>query len=362
MKVLVATQYHGLLPFAWRLKKENYEVHVLCWKDRFEKAWAGMFDKVVVGLGKKRENLEALAGLAKDGELTVIVDSPKGMAVFKEAKNLFGILPSNDTGLGGSVSVGGWFDGEGIVPSTCHLFFKDTGVLPGGLGRRLLGGGTLFRLDNLDTCPLLQVLVTGVPSMRDAGFKGLFSVDVAVDPETRGLVLGQLTAGWPWLQTHAFVGDLTSLGGLLEGKPETLLNQWVTVLPVTVPPWPVLSEARSTEEELQGLDSGDLNSFFLHDVKVEDGRALVAQTDGLVAVVRGSGRFHSSSQVKALGLAGKIGLTDKQFRPDVGSQVQSTLAMLELMGMFEGVEVRGDEGRQNGTPSLTPSSPLRAVS
>jgi hypothetical protein len=41
VKVLVASDQHYLLPFAWRLKREGVDVEVLVFKDRFESAWEG---------------------------------------------------------------------------------------------------------------------------------------------------------------------------------------------------------------------------------------------------------------------------------------------------------------------------------
>ena len=333
MRLLVATHRHSLLPFAWRLKREGYDVETLVWKDRYEKAWDGMFAKALKGKEKSRENLETLGDMARSGEFLVMVDSERGEKVFDGAPGLFGAMPRRE-GAASPLAVGGWFDGEEVIPHLTHLLVKDVGLLTGGLGLPMMGGATLVKLDVASSevqLALQGLAASQADEMKSAGFKGLFSVDMAVNPDG-AILAGTLVGGWQPVHTHAFVSDLSSLGNLLEGKAfeVTLESNYVTVVPVTVPPFPITCEVKSVEEQVGGLEHGDLGQIFFHDFKTKgDAQVYVGGLDGLLAVVRGSGHCHLQAQADAYRVANKITVTGKQMRLDVGNAVPSVLAALE---------------------------------
>ncbi len=330
MKILVATHKHGLLPFAYRLKREGHDVEVLVFKDRYEKAWSGMFPKVVTGTGKNRESLTEMGRLAAKGEFVVLTDSKRGQEVFGGAQFLFGRGSWADAGPLGPIAVGGWFSGEAVVLGTEHFLVRDLGLWPGGLGPSVTGGVTLVR-----TVPqAFKCLLEGpvLEQLKSQSFRGLFAVDVRVEDEAP--CAGPVVAGWDFLHTHAFVSDLDNLGGLLEGANGRLLAEHVVAIPVTIPPFPSVSNIHAQEVKVGGLEPGDLGSIFFHVIYTKgDQEVWTAGLDGLVAVVRGSGQNFQLALDLAVGRAAKLELPEKQFRPDVGSQVPGVLAMLENSGL-----------------------------
>ena len=84
---------------------------------------------------------------------------------------------------------------------------------------------------------------------------------------------------------------------------------------------------------VMGPKEEDFRDIYLHDVKMEQGQLLTAGTDGLVAVVRGSGQRPASARAKALRTASTFRLPQIQVRLDAGQQVEQTLNFLEDHGL-----------------------------
>jgi hypothetical protein len=74
-----------------------------------------------------------------------------------------------------------------------------------------------------------------------------------------------------------------------------------------------------------------MSRVFWHDVQVqpEDQSISTAGLDGLVGIARGAGDTNELALVRALEIGLRLRLPEKQFRSDVGRQVQSALAELE---------------------------------
>ena len=74
-----------------------------------------------------------------------------------------------------------------------------------------------------------------------------------------------------------------------------------------------------------------MGRVFWHDVQVdpEAGKLTTAGLDGLVGVVRGAADTSELALVRALEVALRIELPEKQFRSDAGRRVQSVLSELE---------------------------------
>lgn len=334
MRVLVASDQHYLLPFAWRLKREGVDVEVLVFKDKFEAAWEGMFDKALTGRDKKKENLALVSELAKAGEMTVVTDSTRGFKAFPEG-NIFPKLGKTN-GASGPLAIGGWFDGRDFNHSLDHLLVNDWGTWPRGMGPLALGGVTLAR----ETTILHPHLDKLVDLLRAKGFRGLVSAQALVG-ET-GWTLGSLDLGWPVIHSDAFISDLSSLGGLLEAKPVTLDARYVVAIPVTIPPWPIPArEVKARETLVGGLSSEDTKNIFFRDFK--RGEEFEIQTvglDGFVCVVRGSANTLELARARALEVAYKIQIPEKQFRGDVANRSGIMLGNLLEAGFFHPVESR----------------------
>ena len=333
MRVLVASDQHYLLPFAWRLKREGVDVEVLVFKDKFEAAWEGMFDKALTGRDKKKENLELVATLAKEGEMIVVTDSARGVKAFPEGV-VYPKLPST-SGPRGPLAIGSWFDGRDFNHSLDHLVVNDWGTWPGGVGPLALGGVTLARESTI-LHPEMDKLVD---LLRAKGFRGLVSAQALVTDV--GWTLGVVDFGWPFIHSDAFISDLSSLGDLLFGNHATLDAKYVVTIPVTIPPWPIpAKEVKAREVVVNGLGAEDTKNIFFRDFK--RGEEFEIQTvglDGFICVVRGSADTLELARARAIGVASKIQVPEKQYRPDVGLRAGVMLGGLLESSFFNPVEL-----------------------
>jgi len=341
MRVLVATFQHGLLPFAWRLKREGVEVEVLIRKEkRYGDVWEGRLPKFnIPDKSTDKQLYSAIRDLIDEADLTVITDNRAVSKGLVGAKSLFPVLGGSPppTALT-RLWVGGWFTGETFLPP--HLFIEDVGLWPGGLGPAVPAGGTLIQGTPLS--PTLSAPLTDMTDdLKSRSFKGLARVAVGFTPQGAITALGW-EAGWPFLHSHAFVSELPSLSDLLMGVATPPVAPYVVVMPVSVPPWPLKCNLSSTETFLPvavngggpGIPREVLKSVFFHDIKVKDSGVEVAGTDGLVGVVRGAGGRLSLAQGRALAVAGSLELPERQYRQDVSRSVEGVLGVLEVQGLI----------------------------
>ena len=321
-----------LLPLAHRLRLEGHEVDAVVWRPRYEKAWGGHISKVARHSDGTlhKDVLLPTVEAARRGEVTVLTDVRRVAELFAGAAHLF---PQVDLGVGRPIDrllFGGWFDGEVVLAP--HLLVADQGAWMGGGGPAVLGGLTLIRVGDGLPGFVSGAAQAALERMKSVSFRGLFHFDVQEVPETGELRLQGLAAGWPWLHTQAFAAELESLGGALEGAP-ALAHRFVTVLPVTVPPWP--SEKRSAQADgvaVEGLTPQQQGRCFWFDIQVDtEARKLrTAGLDGLLCVATGaSDSTPALARMRALELAQRLQVPEKQSRADVGAQVDAVLATLE---------------------------------
>jgi hypothetical protein len=326
VKVVIATEHYGLLPFAWRLRSEGNDVHVVVWNDRYERCWDGLLDQKIKGREKSKKNITRVFG--EDENLVVLADSKKGEEKFsevlaKESNILFGTSSHQTASTKTNLAVGGWFDGEHLTSQ--HLLVPDWGVWPTGLGDQRLGGLTLVWDETLDVD-----LSAHLEPLKSSGFRGLVTCWANYDTLLRDWVVLGMETGWTFLHSHAFISELDSFSSVLEGNPPIPGKKFVVALPLSVPPWPVLTNLPPEAVKLSGLKTKDLEGIFFHDFMAgEDRFPWTAGMDGLIGVVQGSANTFKLAQARALELAGKVELPNKQYRPDVGNYVDSALAMVE---------------------------------
>lgn len=335
MKALVASLRHHLFPLAHRLRREGCDVEVIAWRSRYEGAWDGSFRKAARHSDGSlhAEALAPVVAEAAKGEVAVLTDVRRVSELFAAAPRLFGTLEPVGPEPCDRLCFGGWFTGESITAG--HLLVADHGVQAGGLGAPVLGGVTLVRLGGASFPAAVGGALSLVQErLKVAGFRGLFLADVAEEPATGELRLHALRAGWPWLATQAFVAELGSLREVLEGGTPVLQRRFVTVLPVTVPPWP--SEKNGKEPvagtPIEGLTPQQQGQLFWLDMRVnkEARRLEVAGLDGLLAVATGaSDSTPALARARALELAAKLEVPGKSYRPDAGASVDAVLATLE---------------------------------
>ena len=329
---LVLSNRHELVPLYHRLRREGHETHLVVWNSRFESVWDGLATKLVRRSDSTLtpENLIPAIEAAKAGDLTVLTTVPLAAQWFGDAQRLYGPGPTS-TPPADHVLFGGWFTGEEVKAP--HLLVADWGAWAGGQGATVLGGLTLVRPTGDLPTGILTALAKATDTLKAASYRGLFHFDVVEDPSTGELLLRGLQSGWGTLHTHAFVAELESLGAVLLGEAPTLARRFVTVLPVTQPPWPSARQGeRRAPTEVGGLTPTQQGKVFWHDITVdkEHRKLFTAGLDGMVGVVTGSSDGTPSlARARALELAVRMELVEKQYRTDVGALVDPALATLE---------------------------------
>jgi hypothetical protein len=235
--------------------------------------------------------------------------------------------------------LGGWFDGEKLRGH--HLLIVDRGAWPGGMGPAIDGAMTLIRVDIPASIEMVDTLTEKwQDELKAGGFRGLVQWNLNFQTESGEPEADRMEAGWPFLHTHAFVSEMEDFSGLLADPtapgtvgPRTLLpRKFVTVYPISRPPWPTRkARFRFDLVPIQGLTPPQMGRVFWHDVQVqpEDQSISTAGLDGLVGIARGAGDTNELALVRALEIGLRLRLPEKQFRSDVGRQVQSALAELE---------------------------------
>ncbi len=335
MKILILSHEHALLPFAWRLSREGHDVATLVVKDRYREAWKGRLDPFQLPEGQSLKDAEGqVRGMVEqDPNLVVLTDSKRWNRTLAGLPRVFGMVRSEAQPPG--VVLGAWFHGERW--SGVHLGFLEWGLWPGGLGPALPGAFTLARLDH--ETPLHQHLREIQDEVKSAGVRGLVQVGLSVNGDG---VFGRVgwQAGWHFLHAHAFVSDQPNLGDVLLGREPRFPSRFIMVLPVSIPPWPIQCSVLPDRVEVPlGEDPGDLTredlkSIFFHDIVIDGEGIRTARTDGLVAVVRGSGNHFELARGRALGLAARMVLPQKQVRADAGVHIPQALAQLEALGVL----------------------------
>jgi len=330
----VASMRHELLPLAHRLRREGHDVQAMVWRSRYENAWGGSIEKIARHSDGtlNQEILTPLVEEAARGDLVVVTTVKRIAELFHAAPKLFAVAEKlTEVEPIDRLLMGGWYDGEHVQAP--HLLVADWGLWPGGLGPAVLGGITLIRLGGLLPAFVQGALQAATDRMKSASFRGLFHFDVEEQPASGELRLRGLSAGWPMLHTQAFIAELLNAGESLLGNPPRLKHKFVSVLYVTIPPWPGnKSNNEVASEEIQGLTTQQQGKVFWFDMRVDqEARKLFsAGLDGLLCVATGySDSTPALARARALELAHRISIPGKQFRPDAGMLVDSVLSTLE---------------------------------
>jgi hypothetical protein len=353
-KFLVLSHTHSLLPFAYRLQTQGAEVQPVVTVAAFEAAWHGKMEPSPRDQKGRLDQdwLNKVAQIAHEDESIVITDDWKLQALFREWDStrsrahkplrIYGVHQQQHTVVGGLTSglrLGGWFDGEHLHGH--HALVVDRGAWPGGMGPEIDGAMTMVRIDDPNTTNEFNRLATvWVEELKAANFRGLVQFGLNFQTEHGEPEIDGMSAGWPFLHTHAFLSELEDFSGLLtngpgaraeEGTP-LLPRKFVVVLPLSRPPWPTRkARFRFDLAPVEGLTPTQTGRVFWHDVQVdqEAGRLSTAGLDGLVGVVRGAADTSELALGRTLEVALRIHLPEKQFRSDCGRRVQLTLSELE---------------------------------
>lgn len=331
-KFFISTDTHAMLPVAHRLRLEGHDVETVVHKARFRRAWEGKQDNWGKDGGKIRpDDLTPITGQIAAGELTALVDSPWWTENVFKGPRLFGALKNEPPNIH-PLRAGGWFDGTTL--HALHFLVYDVGAWPYRTGPAVPGALTLIRDDSPDADAKSAMRQQLESELKARDFKGLVNVGLIEDNEG-GLKADGLQAGWPFLHLHAFLSEVEGFGDVLQGAVPVLPMKYVTVVPVTIPPWPNHGTAAEKDALVEGLTPQQQSRVFWHDIRVlpEERKVLTAGLDGLVGVVRGAAQSPVLSQARALEVAAKIILPQKQWRPDVGQTVGAAVASLEMAGL-----------------------------
>ena len=333
MKFLVASMRADLLPLAHRLRREGAEVQTIVWRTRYEGAWGDAMPKAARHSDGSlhADVFQPALESARQGGTAVLTDVRRirelfaGVpALFPHAEGLSVERPSDP------LLFGGWFTGERVVLP--HLLIADHGIWTGGAGPRQWGGLTLVRVqpDAELSTPLRGPLAEAIDRLKSVSFRGLFHFDVEEVPTTGEYRLHGLEAGWPWLHTQAFLAELYGFAGLLRGEASHLQKRFVTVLPISVPPWPNERQGSQPVVPIEGLTPQQQGQCFWFDMRVRERKLETAGLDGLVAVATGaSNSTPFLARRRALELGARVQVPEKQYRVDAGGLVDAALASLE---------------------------------
>ena len=332
-RALVITNHHELLPVFNRLRNSGVETDLVVWNSKYEAAWRGLASQVVSRTDGSltQANFHRFVADAAQGDLTVLTNV-HGVIGWFDGAPVLGPGPKDDLVPQDHLLLGGWFDGEHAQAP--HLLVTDHGAWPGGLGPQVPGGMTLVRLGGAEelpgadaasslTPPFVQGALAQVEDLlKRESYVGLFHFDVEEDVATGEMQLRGLATGWPFLQLHAFLAEVGNFTEVLEGAVPRLGKRFVTVLPVSQPPWPNRRQGgRREATEVKGLTEAQQRQLFWHDVESQDGKLYTAGLDGLVAVAVGSADSGAAlAQHRALGLAARMELPEKQFRTDAAER------------------------------------------
>lgn len=306
----------------------------LVWKSRYEAAWSGSLEKIVrhsdnAVMGK---DLAPQIEEAQAGTLFVITTVRRIAELFRHARYLYGPGPWLTHPERDPLWFGGWFTGEEVQAP--HLLVLDHGPWTGGGGdQSVVGGATLIRVANLPA-PVEHALELACQRMKSDSFRGLFAFDVSEDLIHGKLEVRNHCCGWNSPGVLAFIAEAEQQGQCIAGvEPARLRHRFVSVLPVSIPPWP--SEKRSEEEAgkpIEGLTVQQQGQCFWFDIAVNEERKqlLSAGLDGLLCVATGhSDSTPALARARALELAHKLQIPGKQYRLDLGSLVDRVLSTLE---------------------------------
>lgn len=328
---LILSNHHNLLPLAQRLRSEGHETDVIIWNSRrssrYERAWEGVGPKLKFGGQANAEKLvRGLVDLAEDGAAVVVSDSHLATKRFHSAKYLYGGPHPEGPLPTSGLRLGGWFDGERL--SAAHLLVVDRGAWHGGFGPEVDGALTLVRLDTEPARSLYDRLWAPMQdALKSSGFRGLVQSDLVVataDGEPR---LEGLHRGWTPLQWHAFVGD--DLAASLVGGEPVLETKYSVALPLSIPPWPNSTAHPREPVAIGGLTAEQRACVWWHDIRVTEGQLTTAGLDGLAGVIQGRADTLTLARERALEIAGRVDLPERQLRTDVGWSVETVLGRIE---------------------------------
>ena len=333
---LVLSRRHELLPFAHRLTTEGHTVESLVSVGIFEGAWGGKINKVLRDSKGQinPENLGPIVKLAEQGELTVLINDWRLQStVFQNSARLFGTLRHPELPeCTDHIRIGGWFNGENLT--AIHLLIVDIGAWINGHGPQIDSALTLIRNEKDSVTTLINDLVSPhLDFLKSKSFKGLVQFGIEFDTPSNDPEIVSLTAGFSPLHAHAFLSELDSFGKVLLGQQEAVLSsRFVTVVPLTIPPYPN-TRARLSRQQvpIEGLTEKQISRVFWHDFQVdlESRQISTAGLDGFVGVARGAAESLVLSRGLALEIPQKVSLHQKQYREDVGLRVENALAVLE---------------------------------
>ena len=343
MRFLVLSHTHSLLPFAYRLQLSGAEVQPVVTVAAFEAAWRGKIEAVKRD-SKGRVDLSFVEDYDQ-ADTIILTDDWKMQQHFSHWQavhhNVFGVTQQRSgqtDSATGAIRIGGWFTGEKLIAP--HLLIVDRGAWASGIGPAVDGSLTLVRVDNEETIKNNEALVEPhLDELKSSGFRGLVQFDLNFQTSDGEPEVSAVVAGWPFLHTHAFLSELEDFSGLLESGTNPpastqglLPKKFVTVVPISRPPWPTRkARFRFDLVPIEGLTPLQMGRVFWHDVQMdtEAGRLTTAGLDGLIGVARGAADTNELALVRALEIALRIRLPEKQFRTDAARKVQSALAELE---------------------------------
>jgi hypothetical protein len=352
-RFLVLSHKHWLLPLAWNLKSSGHDVDVWTWKDRYDRAWKGLFDRTIEGESKRNTDLTAVKQMVEEDELIVLSDSPNWMRRFDGAVSFGGppAMPDPLTHPTSPVELGGWFTGEEFIEP--HWILRDMGAWNGGGGPNVTGGAIGWFNSNTSVVSanstrtqdehVTQLIASQKDQLKSSGFQGLVRLGVELD-ELGGVKVNNISVGWELIHLHLLLALEVDLGSALldlntsaHARESLVPESYSVAVPVSVPPWPNQPAKPPKQELVEGLTSEQRRLVGWHDIELhqpDDQPACLrlAGLDGLIGVVRANHKTLPRTLNAVGGVLAALQVPEMQFRSDIGSQVPLFQATLDHLG------------------------------
>jgi phosphoribosylamine---glycine ligase len=278
---------------------------------------------------------------AKTAVVTEAALWPRAVAALPDPCS--GILQRVVSGV--EVSTEGWFNGNNFVRPFNHTF-EDKRFLAGGLGQNTgCMGNVVLRADsNRLTAATIE---RTEPFLRLLGYRGPFDINVIANGDGAHALEVTSRLGYDAVEALAEgldepLGDFLFDTAVGTKRDMALTSDTMIAVRLSVPPWPMRRPSQSDGgEPVLGIDEDTLHHLFLTDIEKCGKEYITAGGDGVLLKATAVGGVREpklaahntdytyEARRRVYRLLDKIGVSNKQYRTDIGTRVNDDIAKLK---------------------------------
>ena len=242
---------------------------------------------------------------------------------------------------GTEVSTNGWFNGEDFYAVDHTL--EEKKFMAGGIGPATGCAGNVVWMPAGPDRLYNQGLGKVREGLVEAGFVGPIDLNtIATEGELFGL---------EWTPRFGYEGTCNTMALLPMDFGEFLMAiaigerpsiaspkaDFCATIRVTCPPYPVKTTNRKPFENIPvgGISEDDIETFYLNDVKLEDGELLTLGIDGLIGAPISTGHSIKEAVEMCETRIKKLKIPDIQWRNDIGKCCEKRYNALERNGWLK---------------------------